>query len=270
MIAERAPRPTVQGVSEPARGPVRVDPRGADPGRDARRRSTSATRGSHARSPAPRSGSPSIASQVGQSIEHAKLYAQARRRVEARGLRADLRGGLGVAVPRGVARGDREDDGRVARAPRRGRPRGRADRLARGARRSARVRLPLRWRGRTIGELVVDRDTPFRTMTASSLTRSRTRPRSRSSTDGWRCAASSPRRSTTASRTISRPSPPPPAAGTSRGRRPERRSGTPSTGSSRSRPSRGADGAPRGRRRPRRASTGCARCSSRGSSPGRP
>ena len=44
------------------------------------------------------------------------------------------------------------------------------------------------------------------TTTASCSRRSRARPRSRSSTAGWRCAACSPRRSTTASRTTSRPS----------------------------------------------------------------
>ena len=81
-----------------------------------------------------------IAAQVAQTIEHAKLYARraaARRR--ARGARADLGGRLGVALPRGVARGDREDDDGVAARDGRGaRARGREDRLAGGPRRRVR------------------------------------------------------------------------------------------------------------------------------------
>jgi uncharacterized membrane protein/putative methionine-R-sulfoxide reductase with GAF domain len=57
------------------------------------------------------------------------------------------------------------------------------------------IRLPP-LRGRTIGELVVDRDTRSPTTTGSCSMRSRTRPPSRSSTGAWRCGASSPRRST--------------------------------------------------------------------------
>ena len=45
------------------------------------------------------------------------------------------------------------------------------------------VRLPLRWSGRQIGELVCDRDTPFTDDDRQLLARSRTTPRSRSSTD---------------------------------------------------------------------------------------
>ena len=75
-----------------------------------------------------------IAGQVAQSIEHAKLYAQAQRRVhELEALAQDLGGRLGVAVPGGVARGDRADDGRVdQRDGRRDRARGRPDRVAGG------------------------------------------------------------------------------------------------------------------------------------------
>ena len=52
------PRPTVQGVSEPAGGPVRVDPRGADPGPGRpRRRAQRPHARSHGRSPPPRSRS---------------------------------------------------------------------------------------------------------------------------------------------------------------------------------------------------------------------
>ena len=60
-------------------------------------------------------------------------------RARARGARADLGGRVGVAVPRGVARGDREDDDGRALGDRRGaRARGRRDRLAGGQGRRAR------------------------------------------------------------------------------------------------------------------------------------
>ena len=104
-----------------------------------------------------------IASQVGQSIEHAKLYASARRRVEelealasiseavseSLYLEESLEAIVGTTVRSLRATGAAvvlEDD-RVAW------PEGRAGTYA--------ERLPLRWRGRQIGELVVDRDTPF-------------------------------------------------------------------------------------------------------------
>jgi two-component system, sensor histidine kinase PdtaS len=104
-----------------------------------------------------------IASQVGQSIEHAKLYASARRRVEelealasiseavseSLYLEESLEAIVGTTVRSLRATGAAvvlEDD-RVAW------PEGRAGAFA--------ERLPLRWRGRQIGELVVDRDTPF-------------------------------------------------------------------------------------------------------------
>ena len=105
----------------------------------------------------------SIASQVGQSIEHAKLYAQARRRVdelealariseavsESLYLEESLEAIVQTTVESLRATGAAVvlEDGRIAW------PEGRAGAHA--------VRLPLRWRGRTIGELVVDRDTPF-------------------------------------------------------------------------------------------------------------
>ncbi len=104
-----------------------------------------------------------IASQVGQSIEHAKLYAQARRRVEelealgriseavseALYLEESLEAIVTTTVESLRATGAAIvlEDGRIAW------PEGRAGAHA--------VRLPLRWRGRAIGELVVDRDTPF-------------------------------------------------------------------------------------------------------------
>ena len=109
----------VQGLPEPARGRVRVDPRRAHPG-------PGEACGSAQRPHAGRRGSSraarstcclAIAAQVAQTIEHAKLYAKraaAGRR--ARGAGEDLGGGVGVAVPRGVARGDREDDDGRGRA----------------------------------------------------------------------------------------------------------------------------------------------------------
>ena len=101
---------------------------------------------------------------AGRAVDRAReaLRRGAAARARARGARADLGGGLGVALPGGVARGDREDDDRRGRRDRRrARARGRRDRLAGGPRRRARVRLPLRWKRRQIGELVCDRDTPF-------------------------------------------------------------------------------------------------------------
>jgi two-component sensor histidine kinase/putative methionine-R-sulfoxide reductase with GAF domain len=105
----------------------------------------------------------SIAAQVGQSIEHAKLYQQAQRRVgelealariseavsEALYLEESLEAIVGTTVESLRATGAAIvlEDGRIAW------PEGRAGAHA--------VRLPLRWRGRTVGELVVDRDTPF-------------------------------------------------------------------------------------------------------------
>src|SRR6188472_4342454 len=104
-----------------------------------------------------------IAGQVAQSIEHAKLYAQAQRRVhelealakiseavsESLYLEESLQAIVRTTVESTHATGAAIvlEDGRIAW------PEGRAGAHA--------VRLPLRWRGREIGELVVDRDTPF-------------------------------------------------------------------------------------------------------------
>jgi GAF domain-containing protein len=124
-----------------------------------------------------------IAAQVAQTIEHAQLYAQAQRRVASSRRWPRSRGRLGVALPRGVARGDREDDDGGGRRDRRGaRARGRQHRVARRARGQARRALPLRWKRRQIGELVCDRDTPFTATSARCSPRSRTTRRSRSST----------------------------------------------------------------------------------------
>jgi two-component system, sensor histidine kinase PdtaS len=104
-----------------------------------------------------------IASQVAQSIEHARLYEAAQRRV--RELEALARISEAVSESlyleeslQAIVRTTMEslhatgaalvlDDGRIAW------PEGRAGAFA--------LRLPLRWKRRQIGELVCDRDTPF-------------------------------------------------------------------------------------------------------------
>jgi two-component sensor histidine kinase/putative methionine-R-sulfoxide reductase with GAF domain len=104
-----------------------------------------------------------IASQVAQSIEHAKLYAQAQRRVEElealariseavseslyleESLEAIVKTTMDAVSATGAALV--LEDGKIAW------PEGRAGEYA--------VRTPLRWKRRQIGELVADRDTPF-------------------------------------------------------------------------------------------------------------
>ncbi len=122
------------------------------------------------RTRAPRDFSPAeielllgIAGQVAQSIEHARLYEAAQRRVtelealarisEAVSESLYLEESLEAIVKTTVDAVDASgaalvlEDGRIAW------PEGRAGAHA--------VRLPLRWKGRQIGELVCDRDTPF-------------------------------------------------------------------------------------------------------------
>jgi two-component sensor histidine kinase/putative methionine-R-sulfoxide reductase with GAF domain len=104
-----------------------------------------------------------IAAQVAQSIEHAKLYAEAQRRVHElealariseavseslyleESLEAIVKATMDALGATGAALV--LDDGRIAW------PEGVADVHA--------IRQPLRWRGREIGELVADRATPF-------------------------------------------------------------------------------------------------------------
>jgi two-component system, sensor histidine kinase PdtaS len=104
-----------------------------------------------------------IAAQVAQSIEHAKLYAEAQRRVQElealariseavseslyleESLEAIVKATMDALGATGAALV--LDDGRIAW------PEGVADAYA--------IRQPLRWRGREIGELVADRSTPF-------------------------------------------------------------------------------------------------------------
>ena len=104
-----------------------------------------------------------IAGQVAQTIEHAKLYTEAQRRVaelealarisEAVSESLYLEESLEAIVTTTVQAVDATgaalvlEDGKIAW------PEGRASAHA--------VRLPLRWKGRQIGELVCDRDTPF-------------------------------------------------------------------------------------------------------------
>ncbi len=104
-----------------------------------------------------------IASQVAQTIEHAKLYAAAQRRVvelealariseavsESLYLEESLEAIVKTTMESLHATGAALvlEDGKIAW------PEGRAGKHA--------VRLPLRWKGRRIGELVCDRDTPF-------------------------------------------------------------------------------------------------------------
>ena len=104
-----------------------------------------------------------IASQVAQTIEHAMLYAEAQRRVhelealariseavsESLYLEESLEAIVKTTVDSLGATGAALvlDDGRIAW------PEGRAGAHA--------VRTPLRWKGRRVGELVCDRDTPF-------------------------------------------------------------------------------------------------------------
>src|SRR5579864_9848118 len=104
-----------------------------------------------------------IAAQVAQSIEHAKLYAEAQRRVQElealariseavseslyleESLEAIVKTTMDALSATGAALV--LEDGKIAW------PEGRADAHA--------IRQPLRWRGRQIGELVADRATPF-------------------------------------------------------------------------------------------------------------
>jgi two-component sensor histidine kinase/putative methionine-R-sulfoxide reductase with GAF domain len=104
-----------------------------------------------------------IAAQVAQSIEHAKLYAQAQRRVDElealariseavseslyleESLEAIVKTTMDAVSATGAALV--LEDGKIAW------PEGRAGEFA--------IRTPLRWKRRQIGELVADRDSPF-------------------------------------------------------------------------------------------------------------
>ena len=164
--ARRAPRPALQGLPEPARGRVRVDPRRADP------RAGRLEGALNVRTREPREFTDAeidlldrdrVAGRRRRSSTRSSTRRRAAARGRARGARADLRGGLGVALPRGVARGDREDDDRGARtrpAPRSCSRTGRSP-----GRRAAPARTPSGCRcagsGRRSASSSCDRDTPF-------------------------------------------------------------------------------------------------------------
>ena len=207
----RPPRSAVQGVPEPPRGRVPVDPRRPDPrprrARGRAQRPDARAAGLHRRG----DRAPHGDRVAGGAVDRARqaLRERAAPGRGARGARADLGGGVGVALPRGVARGDRRHDGatRCGRRVRRWCSRTDGWRGPRVA--QARTRSACRSAGggarSASSSSTATRRSP--TTTGSCSTRSRTRRPSRSSTAGWRCAASSPRRSTIGSRTTCRPSP---------------------------------------------------------------
>ena len=181
-----ASRSALQALPEPARGRVRVDPRGADPRSPeargcAQRPHTRAARAQRG------GGRPPARDRLpGRPVDPARppLRRRAAARARARGAGEDLGGGLRVALPGGVARGDREDDDRGRRRDRRGaRARGRRDRVAGGPRR--RLQRP----AAAALEAAADRRARLRPRHAllgrgprACWRRSRTTPRSRSST----------------------------------------------------------------------------------------
>ena len=241
MIAGAGPpRPALQGVPEPPGGRVRVDPRRADSRAGHARGSAQRPHARAARVHAtPRSScsSPSPRRSRRRSSTRSCTTRAQRRVARARGAGADLGGRLRVALPRGVARGDREDDDGVAARDGRGaRARGREDRVAGGSFRRIRG-AHCRCAG-SDGRSASSSATGTRrspTTTRRCSRRSRTTPPSRSSTAGRSCAVCSLRRSTTASRTTCRRSPR--CFGCRRERRTSTRgsrSRTRSTGSSRS------------------------------------
>ena len=148
-----------------------------------------------------------IAAQVAQTIEHAKLYAQAQRRVlelealariseavsESLYLEESLEAIVKATVDAVGASGAAIvlEDGKIAW------PEGRAGDYA--------VRVPLRWKRRQVGELVCDLTRRSRRRTGAARFDS-SHAASRSSTGAPSCAACSRKRSTTGSRTTCRPS----------------------------------------------------------------
>ena len=197
-----APRSALQALPEPARGRVRVDPRGADP--DPRRHARGRAERADARAARVRRGRGRAAARdrgAGRAVDRAREAVRrgAAARARARGARADLGGRLELALPRGVARGDRQDDdGRALGDGRGARARRRPDRVARGRRRQ-RTRCASRCAGaggRSASSWpIARRRSPKRT--ASCSRRSRPTPPSRSSTAAPSCAACSRRRSIT-------------------------------------------------------------------------
>ena len=210
LPAEAHLDPRFKRLPEPARGRVPVDPGGADPrAREARGRAQrphDASRASSRRREVDLLLA--IAAQVAQSIEHAKLYADAQRRV----VELEALARISEAVSESLyleesLAGDREhDDGRARRDRRRARARRRRDRVAGGSRR--RVRRAARRSAGAAGRSASSSATATRRSRdderGSCSRRSPTTRRSRSSTGAPSCAACSPRRSTTGSRTTCR------------------------------------------------------------------
>ena len=166
MIAEQAHLdPRFKGFPNLPGGRVPVDPRRSDPGaRDTLEGALNVrTREPRAFTDAEIELLVAIASQVAQTIEHAKLYERAQRRVaelealariseavsESLYLEESLEAIVKTTMESLHATGAALvlEDGKIAW------PEGRAGAYA--------VRLPLRWKRRQIGELVCDRDTPF-------------------------------------------------------------------------------------------------------------
>ena len=209
-----------------------------------------------------------IASQVAQTIEHAKLYERAQRRVaelealariseavsESLYLEESLEAIVKTTMESLHATGAALvlEDGKIAW------PEGRAGAYA--------VRLPLRWKRRQIGELVCDRDTPFspddEALAGGDRAPCRGCPRARASRHARRARSGDPppREEQPAVGRLA-----PAAAGARRERRCAQvaeRLGQQDPRHRRS--ARGPRRASRGRRRPRRARRStCARCSSR-------
>ena len=206
-----------------------------------------------------------IAAQVAQSIEHAKLYAEAQRRVHE--LEALAR--ISEAVSESLYLEESLEaivkttmDALSTRPARRSCSRTARSRGRRAAPARTRCGCRCAGSGRQIGELVCDRDTPFtRRRPRAARARSRSTRPWRSSTGARSCAACSPRRSTTGSRTTCRPSPR--CCGCRRARRSvDPRKALDGLGQPDPRDrgrARGADRAARRRRRPRRAARAAAR-----------
>ena len=208
-----APRPALQGASRtcPRTSTSRSSPCRSSRARSSRARSTSA-RASRASS---RDDEIelllAIAGQVAQSIEHAKLYdaGAAARRASSRRSRGSRRRSRSRSTSRSRSRRSSRRRWRRSARPA---PRSCSRTATSRGPRAAPARTPCGCRcagsGRQIGELVCDRDTPFtRRGAGAARARSPTTRRSRSSTGARSCAACSPRRSTTASRTTCRRSP---------------------------------------------------------------
>src|SRR6266540_277973 len=207
-------RPPVQGLSEPAGGPVRVDPRGPDPGTGEARGGSERADDRAARVLRGGDGSPRGHCCPGRADDRAReaLRRRAGARFRAGGAVEDLGGRLRVALPRGVARGNREDDdGGGWRDRRCARPRGRAQRRSRRPPPSSSSRLPLATpRGRAT------RRRPPRSSTAPPArkrapARRRRASRARSSArpgQQWPRGDPSPPRRTRAARSSARSEPP--------------------------------------------------------------